>query len=303
MSRRADSTGRRLRLSLSLGLFLLLASPPDAAAGDDATPEAASAGLVVAWAPAAEFYPQYTADPLRPQSALKLLYLADSDIPVTSSSRFGLHLGGRFGLVRWYREGTPDRGWQLDFEGGFLAQFDVGKSLDNIGWDGLLGLFISWLPSPDLGLRLGIRHDSAHVGDEYAERTGRRRIDYTREELAAGVSWAPAARWRVYGEAGVGDTGGGRTGSRWRLQSGLEYRGTRRFWKERMGWYAAADLQSFEEDDWRLRSALQLGFILPTGRGTSRYRFALELITGRSVLGEFSFEADTSIGVGWYFDF
>jgi Protein of unknown function (DUF1207) len=286
-----------------LGLILLLAmSSPTVDAGAEHVAVHEGSGRAIEWMPPADFYPQYIADPLRPQSALKILYMTDSEIPETGSSRFGLHLGGRFGLVRWHPEGQPDRGWQLDFEGGFFGQFDMANSLDNIGWDGLFGLYLSWLPSPDLGLRVGTKHDSAHVGDEYSERTGRPRIGYTREELVAGVSWRPAPKWRIYAEGGFGygldefqDPG--------RLQAGAEIFGARRFWKERMSWYAAVDLQSYQENDWSVRSAIQLGFMLPTGRGTSRYRLALELIHGRSVMGEFAFRDETSVGVGWYFDF
>jgi hypothetical protein len=281
-------------------LLALTALAADVDAGN--TAEQKETGLRVEWLPEAEFYPQYIADPLRPQSALKILYLADSEIPETGSSRFGLHLGGRFGLVRWHPDGQPDRGWQLDFEGGFFGQFDIGNSLDNIGWDGLFGLYLSWLPTADLGFRVGTKHDSAHVGDEYAERTGRRRIGYTREELVAGVSWRPAEKWRIYVEGGYG-YGLGDFQDPGRLQAGAEYFGARRFWKNHMSWYAAVDLQSFRENDWSVRSAIQLGLLLPTGRGTGRYRFALELVHGRSVMGEFSFRHETSIGVGWYFDF
>ena len=286
-----------------LGLiFLLMILSPTVEVGAEEVAANVGSGRTVEWMPDADFYPQYIADPLRPQSALKILYMADSEIGETTSSRFALHLGGRFGLVRWHPEGQPDRGWQLDFEGGFFGQFDMGNSLDNIGWDGLFGFYLSWLPRPELGFRVGTKHDSAHVGDEYSERTGRQRIGYTREELVAGVSWRPARKWRIYAEGGFGygldefeDPG--------RLQGGAEFFGARRFWKERMSWYAALDLQSFQENAWSVRSTLQLGFILPTGRGTGRYRFAVELVHGRSVMGEFAFRDETSVGVGWYFDF
>ncbi len=286
---------------LGLVLFLLMLSPAAGVGGEDVAQHERS-GRTIEWMPVADFYPQYIADPLRPQSALKILYVVDSEIPETGSTRFGLHRGGRFGLVRWHPEGHPDRGWQLDFEGGFFAQFDIEQSLDNIGWDGLFGLYLSWLPSPDIGFRVGTKHDSAHVGDEYSERTGRTRIGFTRQELIAGASWRPGSRWRIYAEGGFGfgleefqDPG--------RLQGGAEFFGARRFWKERMSWYAALDLQSFQENDWKIRSAIQMGFILPTGRGTSRYRFAVEVVHGRSVMGEFAFRDETSIGIGWYFDF
>ena len=48
------------------------------------------------------------------------------------------------------------------------------------------------------------QHLSSHVGDEYAERTGRRRIAYTRNELAGGISERLGERWRAYGEIGWG---------------------------------------------------------------------------------------------------
>jgi len=284
-----------------LVLILVMSSPAVCVGADEVVVHDGS-GQTIEWMPAADFYPQYIADPVRPQSALKVLYMADSEIAETGNSRYALHLGGRFGLVQWHPEGRPDRGWQLDFEGGLFGQFDRGNSLDNIGWDGLFGLYLSWLPTPDLGFRIGKKHDSAHVGDEYAERTGRQRIGYTREEYVAGVSWRPATKWRVYAEGGFGtrladfqDPG--------RLQTGVEFFGARRFWKERMSWYAAIDLQSFQENDWKVRSAIQLGVLLPTGRGTSRYRLAIELVRGRSVLGEFAFRNETPVGVGWFFDF
>lgn len=291
---------RRLVPLIALSAAALLAAPVPAA--DDADEAVPGSTRVVDWFPDAEFYPQYTADPLRPQSALKVLWVTDSEIPETGSSRFGLHLGGRFGLVRWHPAGRPDRGWQLDFEGGFLGHFDLGHELDNIGWDGLLGLYLSFLPSPDLGFRVGVKHDSAHIGDEYAERTGRTRIDATREELVAGVSWGWSDRWRLYAEGGL-SYGLEAFQERGRLQLGGEYRGARRFWRDRMAWYAAVDLQSFQEHDWEVRSAAQIGFVLPTGRGTSRYRFALEVVHGRSILGEFAIHSETTVGVGWYLDF
>jgi hypothetical protein len=252
--------------------------------------------------PPSNFYPEYIADPVRPQFAVKILYFPDSEIPDVGVGRVSLHLGGRFGLVRWHPEDEPERGLQLDFEGGFFGQFDLEGGLDNIGWDGLFGIYLSWLPNRDLGFRMGFSHDSAHIGDEYAERTGRKRINYTREEITAGVSQRLTPRWQVY-------FGGGYSyileefQEPWRLQAGAQYFGSRKFWNERMTWYGALDLQSFQENEWQVRYTSQLGLILPTGRGTSRYRIAVEAGTGRSVFGEFFFRDETYIGIGWYFDF
>lgn len=253
-------------------------------------------------APAADFYPQYIADPRRPQSALLFLHPLQTEIPESVGNRVGVRLGGRFALVRVHPEDDPDRGWQLDLEAGFSSHFDTAHALDNIGWDGFYGLFLSWKPRPELGFRMGALHDSAHVGDEYMERTGRERLGYTREELVAGISWSFGQHWRTYAEIGhaYGDLDDFQ--APWRLQGGLEYVGKRHFWNDRMPWYAAADITAFEENDWHITVATQLGLILPTGRGTSRFRVALEFVDGRSVLGEFFFRDESYLAVGLYFD-
>ena len=70
------------RAARRLGLVLLLAtlSPALYVGAEDVAVNEGN-GRTIDWMPAAEFYPQYIADPLRPQSALKILYLAESEIP------------------------------------------------------------------------------------------------------------------------------------------------------------------------------------------------------------------------------
>ena len=55
-----------------------------------------------------------------------------------------------------------------------------------------------------VSIKVASRHASSHVGDEYAERTGRTRIVYTRNELAGGISQKIDDWWRAYGEVGWG---------------------------------------------------------------------------------------------------
>jgi hypothetical protein len=262
-----------------------------------------TSGWVFTVVPEANFYPHYIADPIRAQSALAMIAVIDSDIPETGSGRFALRLGGRFPIIRYHPAENPEIGWQLDFEGGYFGHFDMEHSLDNIGWDGVFGLLASWRPRPGLGLRFGTLHDSAHIGDEYAERTGQSRVGYTREELVLGVSWSFAGSWRVYGEGGHVYSESDHPERPWRIQAGLEYQGRRAFNRGRMFWYAALDLRAYEENDWRPRMTGQLGLMLPWNRGTARYRFALEVADGRTALGNFFLDEESYVGIGWYLDF
>jgi hypothetical protein len=282
-------------------LFLLTVVFGAGAAPAEETKDSQKSGFVTQWMPPSVFYPMYLADPSRPVSSVTGMKV-DSEIPDTGDSRFALNLGGRFAIVRFHPDGQPERGWQVDIEAGFLGHFDTDRDQDNIGWDGIYAVYLSWLPNPKLALRVGSHHVSAHIGDEYAERTGRERIGYTREEAVAGLSYRPFARWLLYGETGFG-SGPKETGGTWQVQVGLEYHGKQLFWKGRMGWYAALDLHSYEETDWGVRVTTQIGFMLPTGRGTSRWRLAAEYADGRSVMGEFSFYDETYFRFGVFYDF
>ncbi len=288
-------------------LLALLVTSLQLAARGEGTPESKpdqsqlSPWRVVGF-PDSDLYPHYTADPLRAQSAVIVASVLDSEIPDSGDARFILRLGGNFGLLRLHPENKPNRGLQLDFKGGFFGHFDIGNSLDNIGWDGIYGLTLSWRPVETFSFRLGTLHDSAHVGDEYAERTGRARIGYTREEWVGGVSWMPSKRFLAYAEAARG-YGLDEFQDPLRLQIGAELVGLRRFWNDRARWYAAIDLGAYEERDWDTRLTCQAGIMIAIGRGNQRYRLAVEYVDGRSALGEFTQHQESVAGIGLYFDF
>jgi hypothetical protein len=118
----------------------------------------------------------------------------------------------------------------------------------------------------------------------------------------AGVSVELGKRWRCYAEAGY-DSGVDQPQEPLRLQLGFEHEGKRRLMEGRLGWYAAMDINLYQELDWQPNTTVQIGVAYPTGRGTSRYRVALEIASGRSVLGELSTYDETFVALGWYFDF
>lgn len=293
---------RRGALRCSFAAALLSAAVlVDAQTHEEPPTNGAPGNATGEWFPDNDFYPRYIADPLRPQNALSLQYLFDTEIPDTNEGRMGIRLGGGFGIYRWYRDGNPDLGWQLTFEGGFAGQFDLGYSWDNTGWDGFYGLYLAWKPKPTLAFRAGAQHNSSHIGDEYMTRVGRPRIHYTREEGVFGAAWDFRPRWTTYAELGVGNGIAGSITSR--LEAGLQHVTAQRFWKGRASRFAALDVRTYEETDWSARLCLQAGYWIPRGDRGAVHRVVLEFGTGRSVMGQFLWEDETWLGIGWYYDF
>jgi hypothetical protein len=276
----------------------LLAALLLTAAAAGAQTEPAAAGPVQAF-PAGLVYSPYTADPRSPEFALTMIDVQEVGAAESGSPRFGLKLGGRFGLLRIVPRDRPERAWQLDIEAGFVGQFDIDYSLDNLGWDGNYAFLLSHSPSDRWAFQVGGKHISSHVGDEYAERTGRLRIDYTREEVALGAVWSPDSRWRAYAEAGWNPSPRERTGQEpGRFQTGLEHSGGPVFGGERVRWYAATNLELMEERDWQLDATLQAGLRIPSGDRT--WRVAVTYYDGRIPLGEFFQDDERYLILGLY---
>ena len=207
----------------------------------------------------------------------------------TGDALWALKFGSMFPLVRIGE-------WRLSLDAGFLGLFDIDRNYDNLGWDGNYGLVIAHPLGRHAAARVAWLHDSSHVGDEFMERTGRTRIDYTRQEFVLGATWWPAPEWRVYGEYGHG-TGydSGDPGEPGRAQAGLE-------WERDARWafYAAMDLQAWEESDWDPDLAVQVG--LAFHAEDRRWRLGLEYYDGRVPLGEFYLEDQRHLSLGLYLD-
>ena len=257
-------------------------------------------GKQIIKAPPADFYPYYLADPRSARTVIALMGMFDSDIEDAGGVRFGNSIGKRFGVVRFGDERAYEA-WQFDIELGYFGQFDIENSLNNIGWDGVYGLHLSRRLSPDLFVRFSNLHDSAHIGDEYIEETGRERIEYTREELTAGMAWLPKPASTLYTELGwAWDLNGDQ--QRWRAQGGADYHGAHDDLYLGLPWYAATDITLYEERDWEPAVSLHLGLIYATGRESERYRFAVEAYRGRSPMGEFAFEDESYLSIGVHYD-
>ena len=249
--------------------------------------------------PAGHVYPLYIADPHRPVGAAMADFYTRTGIYDSTDARTGLSVGGRFGFFRLDPAYPGGRSWQLSLDAGLKAQFDSYNKLDNVGWDGNYGLSLTTASGP-LALRVGIFHTSAHVGDEYAERTGRTRIDYTREEAALGVAWRLAQRLWVYGEGGYGYYRLTEEQRPWRAQGGLQYTTRPMLLGGRFAWYAAADFSATEERDWRLDTAVQTG-VTTTSAGR-QWRIGVQYIDGRPPLGEFFQDTEAWFTLGIWVD-
>lgn len=251
--------------------------------------------------PAGHLYPRYIADPHSVKSGIQKAFFSSTGIAESGNSRVILRLGGSFGIIRVHPPGRPDRGWQLNIEAGFDGQFDIDYSLDNIGWDGNYAFTVTSAGESDIAVKFGMLHTSSHVGDEYAERTGRLRIGYTRHELLAAVSWAVNERWRTYIEGGWGyDLRNEELQEPGRIQIGVEFEDAESLWQGRMGWYTALDVSAMEERDWRVDTSLQAGIVFRSRN--RKWRFGIERYDGRPPMGEFFQETETYTALGVWID-
>jgi len=256
-----------------------------------------------AFSPGSLLYPPYIANPLRPTTALTMVYFTDNDIADSGDSRYVFRLGARVGFFRLHPAGSPDQGFQLDLGGAFIGIFDQDNSLDNIGWDGVYGALLTWSNGKGVAAKLGIEHDSSHVGDEYIERTGRQRINYTRQEYVFGLSLSGLKYWRIYAETGYAfDLRNENLQDKWRVQGGLEFEDAKRFWKGRAGYYAAINVTSFEESDWKADVTIQAGLVMPMINIPRTWRIGLEYGKGRSVIGEFFQSRESYLSFGLWLD-
>ena len=180
--------------------------------------------LSVTLFPNGDVYSVYAADPHRPTNGVSESFTIGGSIPDTDSPLTQVATGGRFGVVRFGPATPGGRAWQLSIEAGFDALFDSQNKLDVVGWDGNYGLTVTTASSSPLAWKFAMLHISSHIGDEYQARTGRERVNYTREELSVGAAWRWSPNWRAYGETGVAYYRGDPALEPWRIQSGVEYR-------------------------------------------------------------------------------
>lgn len=273
------------------GLFLaaLVSITPAGARSDTVS---ADGGLVLL--PEESFYAPYLASLRFPEFRFGYLTVSDDSIAGTQDTRWDLRAGRHVPLIRFGDH------WQFGAFGGIKALFDADNNSDNVAWDGVFGLSLSRWLDDGRALRLEYEHQSAHIGDELVLRTGRTRIEYSRQELSLGYSMRPAPRVRTYLEGGWGfDLTNEALQEPWRGQAGLEVGipRTKTASTDRLDWgpFLAVDLESMQERDWQVDTTVQAGIYGLRQRDV--WRFGLEFRHGRIPYGEFSFGDETYVGV------
>ena len=298
--------GRLLAVALAFSLTAAVSGAQPASPTDGSTPVEArdpnwtsGGGTKVTLFPAGNVFPVYVGDPHRPTNSIQERFYTRTDIPDSMSPRTALSGGGSFGLLRIDSSGPSGRSWQVSLDAGLDALFDSMHKLDAIGWDGNYGLTFETASRGPLALRVALFHISAHLGDEYAIRTGTARFNYTREEFAVGARWRFSDAWGAYAETGVAWTMRSDQQEPWRVQGGVEWEGGR-VMGGRFAWYGATDLASMQERGWRLDAAVQGGLVARTnGRA---YRVYVEYLDGRPTLGEFYKYHEAHVTLGFKMD-
>ncbi|MCI0527376.1 MAG: DUF1207 domain-containing protein [Nitrospira sp.] len=289
---------------MALALFGLLGLATETSA--QITPEKENvrildSGKTLRLLPRGDLYKPYIADPHRVNFSAQFLGIVHDDIDGAGNFRIGLKAGGRFGVLRLHPENRPELGWQVSFEAGIDTQFDIENSQDNIGWDGNFGWYLTTATEKGWSYKLAALHTSSHIGDEFIEDTGRKRINYTRREIALGISKQLTLYYRAYAELGLGyDPGNEDLQEPGRLQAGLEFEHPQSVWENLLGWYAALDLSSMQERDWKVDIAFQTGVSLPMKE--RMHRVGIEVYRGRPPLGEFFQDTEMQIVFGIWVD-
>jgi hypothetical protein len=220
-------------------------------------------------------------------------------------------MGGSFPL--WRPARWADGGLTVGIQTGIYGRFRLENTANELlGTDWLVALPLETRRGR-LSARARLLHWSAHLGDEYADATGARRLDFTHEAVDLVVAWtggrfsrAPSTgragsgrRWTLYAGGGrvlrsqledASDAPPGFTDDG-HLQVGGQASWTP--WGEgRLGLQAALDLQWADRTDGRRQIAGSAGFVGRDGAGRS-YRVGLVLFDGPSPLGQF-FQNDES---------
>lgn len=240
------------------------------------------------------------ADPLGPRMAVGLITTDLLRAPgperppwLGVSSRewqAAVSIGGTIPLLRLLDR--PEGGIVVSAQAGVFARFRIELwSRDDLGQDWIVGMPIeaSW---NRFSARARIVHRSAHIGDEFADSTGARRIEFGGETIDVLTALRFGAL-RVYGGGGwifhsnTEDTPAlirENRADRFIVQAGFD--ASWPVWPELgIGFVAGLDWQTAERTNWRAATGAAAGF--EYRRGNRFARLTVRAFDGTSPMGEF----------------
>ncbi len=250
-------------------------------------------------------YPRYLADPRRPRMGGAVGRTLGPAVSGASQSRIFLDLGASRSFLELRPKKTSKHALQLDVQAAIFTQFDMAEQLDSIGWDGWYAFHTSWDTGTPFVFRLGLRHLSAHLGDEYEEKTGTRRRGYTREDVSLGAAYRFSPGSAMYVEYGHGyHLGSPDTQRRSLIEYGITHDSQGLWLGGTTGYYAGIHVKQFQENGFDPDVSGQLGLVFRRADDGVKVRVpAVELYTGRAILGEMAEERESYVSFGVWLDF
>jgi hypothetical protein len=245
------------------------------------------------WLPGDLLYPHPLADPRGP--------FTGSRVQIPLREHRNLKIENAFGTCQsLVRVVDGDEAFEIGGEGAAISRFDIRESLDMDGVDYRFGFPFVYRRG-DLAFKLHPWHITSHLGDEFAEREGRLRISYGRNELAFGAAWHPSPGWRLYAEGGWGFSIDS-ANEPWRWMAGAE-RVDRLLGADAPEVYLAVNATSWQEVDWSVQVNLQAGLWLRSKGTPEGFRLGVEYFHGPTALTQFLPERDHYISVGVWIHF
>jgi hypothetical protein len=137
------------------------------------------------------------------------------------------------------------------------------------------------------------------------EKTGRRRINYTRDDLRIGVGYNFNKSTLVYVEPSYAvHLGNPDRQEKWAIEGGIQYQGPYNIWKGSTGLYSGLHISSYQESGWNPSFCGQLGLKIKRDPRMTKLRVGFEGYVGRAVLGEYALDFDDAyLTFGLFIDF
>ena len=248
----------------------------------------------VSFLPEGDLFARPLADIEEPRSAV--VFVFDETADSLPSSGVEVHFGETLPCWRFGEEGDDVL---VDVGVGFGWRTSFGHpDLDQYGSDGQIGMPVH-VRSGGFSARFYPYHRSSHIGDEFAERTGQLRVDYSRIVMEGLLSYEWESGLRLYG-------GGGYAIQEEEPDAPLQGQAGAELEGPTLGWLGipvvAVDLQWKEEAEYRTNLSLTAGLRHASSALVRTVDFSFDFATGHSTQSQFFDERSTRWGISVRFD-